>query len=162
MNGTIFDVSAKSHVYGPGGSYSALAGVDATRGYVTGCLAEDRTPDLRGAELVYIPVEDAGESEDKVLTAAQRKARQRKELERAKAAVQHTVGGWMQFFKTNGAYFEVGTVKDSPGPAKKSLERRRLCQAAERRRPKRSELIKGEKARSASAASEKMHKERHA
>src|SRR5205814_4778334 len=50
INGTIFDVSASRHIYGPGGSYHFFAGHDATRAYVTGCFTEDITPDLRGVE----------------------------------------------------------------------------------------------------------------
>ncbi|KAI6911910.1 hypothetical protein KC318_g1655 [Hortaea werneckii] len=56
LNGTIYDVSAGRRVYGPGGSYHVFAGKDAARGFVTGCFAEDGTPDLRGVEWTYVPV----------------------------------------------------------------------------------------------------------
>ncbi|KAI7217269.1 hypothetical protein KC333_g4338 [Hortaea werneckii] len=56
LNGTIYDVSAGRRVYGPGGSYHVFAGRDAARGFVTGCFAEDGTPDLRGVEWTYVPV----------------------------------------------------------------------------------------------------------
>ncbi|KAF7541235.1 hypothetical protein G7054_g767 [Neopestalotiopsis clavispora] len=48
INGTIYDVSANRRTYGPGGSYHVFAGVDAARGFVTGCFADDRTADLGG------------------------------------------------------------------------------------------------------------------
>ncbi|KAI7310506.1 hypothetical protein KC340_g10468, partial [Hortaea werneckii] len=56
LNGTIYDVTAGRRVYGPGGSYHVFAGRDAARGFVTGCFAEDGTPDLRGVEWTYVPV----------------------------------------------------------------------------------------------------------
>lgn len=55
INGTIFDVSRGRKFYGPGGSYSFFAGADASRAFVTNCFQEDRNPDLRGAELAFIP-----------------------------------------------------------------------------------------------------------
>ncbi|KAI7323704.1 hypothetical protein KC315_g8446, partial [Hortaea werneckii] len=55
LNGTIYDVTAGRRVYGPGGSYHVFAGRDAARGFVTGCFAEDGTPDLRGVEWTYVP-----------------------------------------------------------------------------------------------------------
>lgn len=160
INGTIFDVSAKPHIYGPGGWYAQLAGADATRGYVTGCFAEDRTPDLRGAEVAYMPIEDADADADddgpwKALTASQKKARQRMELRAAKAAVRQTVEGWVKFYKDNDAYLEVGKVIDSPGPEGEGLEPRKLCDVAEQRRPKRSELNRREKEKAAVGAQEK-------
>merc|ERR1711939_215707 len=76
INGTIFDVSAGRHTYGPAGSYSVFAGRDATRAFVTGCFLEDRTADLRGAEEIYLPVEDLEEEE---LSSGERKTRAEKE-----------------------------------------------------------------------------------
>ncbi|MBE7181334.1 MAG: cytochrome b5 domain-containing protein, partial [Terriglobus roseus] len=75
INGTIFDVSAGRNTYGPGGSYSVFAGRDATRAFVTGCFLEDRTPDLRGAEEIYLAIEDL---EDEKLSSGERKTRAEK------------------------------------------------------------------------------------
>ncbi|CAI4217165.1 unnamed protein product [Parascedosporium putredinis] len=58
INGTIYDVTVGRRIYGPGGSYHWFAGCDASRGYVTGCFADDRTADMRGAEEMFLPIED--------------------------------------------------------------------------------------------------------
>ncbi|KAF2466423.1 uncharacterized protein BDR25DRAFT_336568 [Lindgomyces ingoldianus] len=57
LNGTIYDVSASPQTYGPGGSYHFFAGRDAARAFLTGCFQEDLTPDLRGVEQMYMPVD---------------------------------------------------------------------------------------------------------
>ncbi|EMD40996.1 hypothetical protein CERSUDRAFT_111566 [Gelatoporia subvermispora B] len=48
IDGDVYDVSANSATYGPGGSYHFMAGRDAARAYGTGCFATHRTHDLRG------------------------------------------------------------------------------------------------------------------
>lgn len=58
INGTIYDVSNGRKHYGPGGSYHFFAGADASRGFVTGCFDTDRTPDMRGVEEMYLPLDD--------------------------------------------------------------------------------------------------------
>ena len=58
INGTIYDVSAGKRIYGPGGSYNVFAGVDASRGFVTGCFLEDRNGDMRGVEQMYLPIDN--------------------------------------------------------------------------------------------------------
>lgn len=58
INGTIYDVSAGRRHYGPKGSYHLLAGVDASRAFVTNCFKEDRTPDMRGVEEMFLPFDD--------------------------------------------------------------------------------------------------------
>lgn len=52
VNGSVYDVSSASRIYGQGGSYNRLAGKDAARVYVTGCfgIAEQYTHDLRGLD----------------------------------------------------------------------------------------------------------------
>jgi predicted heme/steroid binding protein len=67
LNGTIYDVSSNPDTYGPGGSYHFFAGRDAARAFLTGCFQEDQTPDLRGVEEMYIPIDPepgVGEGEE--------------------------------------------------------------------------------------------------
>jgi len=58
INGTIYDVSNGRKHYGPGGSYHLFAGADASRGFVTACFDTDRTPDMRGVEEMFLPLDD--------------------------------------------------------------------------------------------------------
>lgn len=135
VNGTIFDVSAGAHTYGPGGSYHAFAGHDASRGFVTGCFVEDRTSDLRGAEEIYIPIEDP----DEVITSGERKTRAERERRVAKKKVQDEVDKWVKFYTNSKKYFEVGKVvgvEKPVGPAPT------LCAQAEKGRPKRKKMNK--------------------
>jgi predicted heme/steroid binding protein len=106
INGTIFDVSAGRHTYGPGGSYSVFAGRDATRAFVTGCFLEDTTDDMRGAELIYIPVDD----EEEVIGSAERKTRAERERREAKKKVRQEVQKWEDFYRNSKKYFEVGKL----------------------------------------------------
>ncbi|GAB7343865.1 hypothetical protein MBLNU457_1830t2 [Dothideomycetes sp. NU457] len=150
LNGTIYDVSAGRHVYGPGGSYSFFAGRDATRAFITGCFDTDLTPDIRGAWEAYMPV-DAEEVESydengryrktggkKDLTPAQEKVRRELETRKAKKKVQDTIEGWAFMFsgKAGKDYFEVGQVVRPEGWLEK-LPVRELCQRAQNTRPKR-------------------------
>jgi len=48
IDGDVFDVSSNRRVYGPGGSYHLMSGVDAARSFGTGCFKDHRTHDLRG------------------------------------------------------------------------------------------------------------------
>jgi len=125
-------------VYGPGGSYSVFAGKDAARGFVTGCFAEDSTPDLRGAEWTYVPVDvpDFDEKDGVKVTAEQKKLREQ-ELRKARKKVKDTIDGWTKMFNGEGGkdYFAVGTVKREPGWLEK-LPKRTLCAQAQKARPK--------------------------
>ncbi|KIV97427.1 hypothetical protein PV10_01181 [Exophiala mesophila] len=130
INGRIFDVSAGGHTYGPGGSYSVFAGRDATRAFVTGCFLEDRTGDLRGAEAIYIPIDDP----DEIITSGERKIRAEQEARKARTKVQQEVEKWEKFYQNHKKYFEVGKLEAVPrydGPPPE------LCKQAMKGRPKR-------------------------
>ncbi|KAI7549245.1 hypothetical protein KC331_g3917 [Hortaea werneckii] len=159
LNGTIYDVSAGRRVYGPGGSYHVFAGKDAARGFVTGCFAEDGTPDLRGVEWTYVPVwiprygeeegegerqgewegkeEDGGEKSKKKKVSPELKSQREQALRQARKQVQATIDGWGKMFRgeTGKGYFEVGKVVREDGWLEK-LPRREICAQAERGRPK--------------------------
>ncbi|KAG9557886.1 cytochrome b5, partial [Aureobasidium melanogenum] len=132
LNGTIYDVSAGRHVYGPGGSYNFFAGRDATRAFITGCFQEDLTPDIRGAELTYIPVDDDTPSK------AEMKKRRERDTRLARKRVHDTIEGWSRMFKGEAGknYFEVGKVKREEGWLEK-LPKRELCEQAQKQRPQR-------------------------
>ncbi len=139
INGTIFDVSGGRHSYGPGGSYSVFAGRDATRAFVTGCFLEDRTSDLRGAEEVYLPVEDSNEE----ISSGERKKRAEREKREAKKKVVREVQHWESFYRNHKKYFEVGKltgVDEQCGPPPE------LCEVAQKGRPQRKNMNKGREA----------------
>ncbi|KAF2720669.1 putative heme/steroid binding domain protein [Polychaeton citri CBS 116435] len=135
LNGTIYDVSAGRRVYGPGGSYNVFAGKDAARGFITGCFAEDSTPDLRGAEWTFVPT-DVPSFEEKGVTGEQKSYRAQ-ELKKARKQVKDTIDGWAQMFRGDKGkdYFEVGKVVRDEGWLEK-LPPRKLCEQAEKTRPK--------------------------
>ncbi|PGH03147.1 hypothetical protein GX51_04182 [Blastomyces parvus] len=142
VNGTIFDVSANPRIYGKGGGYNTLAGVDASRAYVTGCFAEDRTPDLRGVELMYVPVEDDEEgAAERAMSGAAKKVRREREWRAARAKVRKQVEHWRGFFANHDKYFEVGRVVGVEGLM--AGPERELCEAARKSRPLRSRLNGG-------------------
>ena len=130
INGKIFDVSAGRHTYGPGGSYEVFAGRDATRAFVTGCFLEDRTGDMRGAEEIYIPIDDP----DEVITSAQRKIRAERDRRKAKEKVQQEVQKWESFYQNSKKYFLVGELVGVP---EYTGEPPKLCEPAQKGRPKR-------------------------
>ncbi|KAJ5167474.1 uncharacterized protein N7482_006255 [Penicillium canariense] len=139
VNGSIFDVSANPLVYGPGGSYNFFAGRDATRAFVTGCFEEDLTPDLIGAEEMFMPVEDV---EEAGITNAQKKLRLEREIRSARTAVGKTVSRWEGFFRNHKKYFQVGKVLDD-GVVDPEKGKRVLCEGAQKQRQKRSEMKEG-------------------
>uniref|UniRef100_A0A093UUU1 Membrane steroid-binding protein 2 n=1 Tax=Talaromyces marneffei PM1 TaxID=1077442 RepID=A0A093UUU1_TALMA len=144
LNGTIIDVSANPGVYGPGGGYHFFVGRDATRAFVTGCFQEDLTGDMTGVEEMYIPVEDADESHrEKTLTAAEKKARHEREVQEAMEKVRAQVDHWVKFYSGHQKYFAVGKVVPEPGQEEEEQrEERKLCEGAQKNRPKRSEMNK--------------------
>ncbi|KAL4788561.1 cytochrome b5-like heme/steroid binding domain-containing protein [Aspergillus varians] len=138
VNGTIFDVTANPGMYGPGGGYHFFAGRDATRAFVTGCFAEDLTDDMTGVEEMYIPIDEPGDVEG--LSSGERKKRREQDLRLARKRVEKQVGHWVGFFGNHKKYFEVGkVVKGVEGGEK---EKRELCEAARKQRPKRGEAKK--------------------
>ncbi|EAU34223.1 conserved hypothetical protein [Aspergillus terreus NIH2624] len=135
VNGSIFDVSANPLVYGPGGHYSFFTGKDATRAFVTGCFQEDLTPDLRGVEEMFIPIDDPDEL--KTLSSGEMKIRREQDRRLAAARVRQQVQHWENFFRNHKKYFEVGKVV---GAEPEAGEPRELCQAAKQQRPKRKDM----------------------
>ncbi|KAI9777888.1 MAG: hypothetical protein M1835_005113 [Candelina submexicana] len=134
INGSIFDVSAAPSFYGPGGSYHFFAGHDATRAYITGCFAEDITPDIRGVEEMFIPVDEAGDEEG--LSKGESKKRKEQDRRMARKQVKGSVRHWETFFGDSRKYHRVGSVKREEGWLEK-MPRRVLCEAAQKARPKR-------------------------
>lgn len=135
LNGTIYDVSSARQTYGPGGSYHVFAGKDAARGFITGCFAEDSTPDMRGAEWTYIP-KDVPHFHEPGVTGEMKSIREQ-EVRKAKRQVKDTIAGWQELFRGEKGkdYFEVGTVLREEGWLEK-LPKRDLCEPAEKGRPK--------------------------
>ena len=130
INGTIYDVSASPQMYGPGGGYSVFSGRDATRAFITGCFAEDRTHDMRGAELVYMPIDDPKED----ISPAEKKLRTERERREALKKVDSEILKWQSFYGNSQKYFEVGKVVGLKDPVGRPP---RLCATASRGRPKR-------------------------
>lgn len=138
LNGTIYDVSSNRRIYGPGGSYNVFAGKDAARGFITGCFAEDATPDLRGAEWTYIPIGIPDFDElDGVKVSSGQKLLREQEVRKARTKVRDTIDGWRKMFSGEGGkgYFEAGTVVREEGWLEK-MPRRKLCDRAQKGRPK--------------------------
>jgi predicted heme/steroid binding protein len=150
LNGTIYDVTAGRRIYGPGGSYNVFAGKDAARGFITGCFAEDSTPDLRGAEWTYVAqdIPDFDELDGFKVGSAQKIMREQ-QLRMGRKKVRETIEGWEKMFRGEGGkdYFEVGKVVREEGWLEK-LPRRKLCAQAEKGRPK-SSYGKGNKPKDA-------------
>lgn len=134
INGTIYDVSANARTYGPGGSYHYFAGCDASRAYVTGCFAEDRTPDMRGVEEMYLPIDDP--SIDRHWSKAELEAMRARERAEALQKVHDGLDHWVRFFANSKKYTFVGYVKRPEGwPG--TEPQRKLCESAANSRSKR-------------------------
>ena len=141
INGSIFDVTPGARIYGPGGSYHWFAGCDASRAYVTGCFAEDRTPDMRGVEEMFLPLEDP-EANAK-FTKEELSGVRKEELAEARRRVHEALGHWVGFFEKSDKYRKVGSVKREKGWLKE-LPRRELCEGAHRGRKPRKVPEKGQ------------------
>ncbi|KAI2634155.1 cytochrome b5 [Hypomontagnella submonticulosa] len=134
INGTIYDVSSNRRTYGPGGSYRFFAGADAARSYITGCFAEDRTPDLRGVEEMYLPLDDP--AVDSHWSAAELAALKRQERKEAKEKAHEALLHWVRFFENSPKYPKVGYVKKEKNWLDKE-PRKKLCDvAAKGRKPR--------------------------
>ncbi|QSZ35616.1 hypothetical protein DSL72_008486 [Monilinia vaccinii-corymbosi] len=139
LNGTIYDVTAGRRHYGPGGSYHFFAGVDATRAFVTNCFREDRTPDLRGVEEMFLPLDDEvvdAEIVKKIGTGGFKKLKERERRE-AKKGVDGALSHWIGFFENGGKYPKIGQVKREKGWETKG-EKPALCEKAQKGRKKRT------------------------
>lgn len=118
-------------MYGPGGSYSSFAGRDAARGFITGCFAEDATPDLRGVEDMFLPIDDP--EADKYWTTAEMETLRAEELANAERRAYEALKHWVDFFAHSKKYTRVGYVKREKGWLEK-LPRRKLCNQAQKGR----------------------------
>jgi predicted heme/steroid binding protein len=142
LNGTIYDVSSNPKTYGPGGSYHFFAGRDAARAYLTGCFQEDQTPDLRGVEMMYMPIDppEGPTPGTKKLTKGELKNRHAQELRKARKQVKDGLEHWHILFRGDKGkpYHKVGEVKREKGWLEK-LPRRELCAEAQKQRPVRKD-----------------------
>jgi predicted heme/steroid binding protein len=134
LNNSVYDVSAAKDLYGQGGAYNFFAGRDCTRAYVTGCFGEDLTPDIRGVEEMFLPVEQEGDFEG--VSKAEEKEIRKRELEEAHEKVQQAISHWEGFY-SKGKYVKVGTIKRDPAWLN-ILPKRKLCESAHKQRPKRN------------------------
>ncbi|KAF1952170.1 hypothetical protein CC80DRAFT_479742 [Byssothecium circinans] len=158
LNGTIYDVSANRDTYGPGGSYHFFAGRDAARAFLTGCFKDDQTPDLRGVTRMFLPIEpwerdipadvsaeerarmekEAERARRKVagMSRAELKMRGERELRSAREKVREGLEHWHVLFRGDKGkpYRKVGTVRREEGWLE-GLEKRALCEQAEKSRP---------------------------
>ena len=99
---------------------------------------------MTGVEEMYIPVEDADESHrEKTLTAAEKKRRHEREVQEAREKVVAQVNHWVKFYSGHERYFAVGKVVPEKDVQEESPKvERKLCEGAQKNRPKRSELNK--------------------
>ncbi|KAK4102488.1 cytochrome b5 [Parathielavia hyrcaniae] len=134
INGTIYDVSSNTRTYGPGGSYHYFAGCDAARAYVTGCFAEDRTPDIRGVEDMFLPLDDP--AVDRHWSAQELEEMRGREREAALKKVDDALRHWAEFFRKKPEYEFVGYVR-MPEGWPDTEPRRPLCEQAAKRRKSR-------------------------
>ena len=139
INGTIYDVSKGARIYGPGGSYQYFAGCDASRAYVTGCFADDRTGDMRGVDEMFLPLDDP--ETDKHWTRDELARMRQEERREAKKKTHDALKHWVDFFANSPKYPLIGKLKrDKDWP--KGVPRRKLCAAAAQGRAKRKVPVK--------------------
>lgn len=134
INHTIYDVSANRKTYGPGGSYHVFAGVDASRGFVTGCFREDQTPDMRGVDDMFLPLDDP--DVDAHWSKAELKILREQERRQAAKKVHDGLKHWVDFFGKSPKYTFVGYVKRPADWLDKEPQRELCEQAAKGRKPR--------------------------
>ena len=160
LNGTIFDVSEGSSFYGPGGHYGHFAGRDATRAWVSECFQpEYLTWDMKGVEMMFMPkwmdeeMEDAaaGESAELIPDAVkaqasalvakfgkvskkERRERREEDAEQVRVKIEEALSHWVNFFRNNPKYKEVGEVVGRK-PLPEDREEIGLCADALKKRP---------------------------
>lgn len=122
-------------MYGPGGSYNVFAGVDASRGFVTGCFKEDRTPDMRGVVDMYLPLDDP--EVDAHFTKGELKNLRAQEKRQAEKKVHDGLTHWIDFFRNSPKYSLVGYVKRPADWLEKEPKRELCAEAAKGRKPRR-------------------------
>lgn len=107
---------------------------------MTGCFQEDQTPDLRGVEYMFLPVEPEPGSEEaeklKPLSKGEIKNRHAKELREARKKVKEGLEHWHKLFRGDKGkpYHKVGEVVRKEGWLEK-LPKRDLCDYAQKSRP---------------------------
>lgn len=157
INHTIYDVSPNPRVYGPGGSYSHFTGRDCARAFVTGCFRTDRTPDMRGVEEMYLPLDDPAVDAHWAYAEmeALREHERQDALDRAHKALKH----WVDFFANSEKYLFIGYVdlpedwqeREAPPPlceqALKGRTRRKLPGEEEEEKKKKEQRIKEKRER---------------
>ncbi|RDL35446.1 putative membrane steroid-binding protein 2 [Venustampulla echinocandica] len=132
LNGTVYDVSKGRRHYGPGGGYQYFSGADASRSFITGCFKEDRTGDLRGVELAFLPRDNP--EVDALYTQAELEKLKEEEVKLAKKQAYDALKHWVDFFEQSPKYPKVGTLKREPGWDTKGPVPT-LCKHAEESRP---------------------------
>lgn len=109
INSTVYDVTLGRRFYGPGGSYHFFAGKDASRAFVSNCFDVDLTPDLRGLEEMFLPLDDP--EIDSLYSSGEMKILRQRERREALRTVDKKLRYWVDFFANNKKYFKVGEVQ---------------------------------------------------
>ncbi|CAD6503758.1 BgTH12-05503 [Blumeria graminis f. sp. triticale] len=113
INGTIYDVSPGRRFYGPGGSYHFFSGRDASRAFVSNCFDVDLTPDMRGLEEIFLPLNDP--TIDSLYSSGDLKNLRQKERREAFQKVDQSLRKWVEFFANHKKYVKIGLVKRDDG-----------------------------------------------
>ncbi|KAK4991565.1 hypothetical protein LTR50_001760 [Elasticomyces elasticus] len=170
INGSIFDVSASPNFYGPGTHYGHFSGRDATRAWVTTCFSppSQLTWDMRDVEEMFMPsyldeqleraaegtVMDNGDpiphemkaQAQAVLKKVGRVSREevdrrkKEDVVEAREEVEAAVKHWLDFYRDDGKYVEVGRVvgRRSSEEEFAGTTPPALCESAKKKRPVKS------------------------